>query len=123
MPRIPAAPRNPATGFPVQTGMWVAILLTVLLGGTGIGLLASAVRAMRMDYYARTNRDRFFSRYFRFFWVLGSVVCGIALLKAAVAIWLNPLAAAGLMLFVPFFAIGLLVLARVLLPWIYDRRK
>jgi hypothetical protein len=101
--------------------MVVAAILSAIFALTSLALVFAAVRVARMDYRSSIQRDRFFARFFRVFWVVACLVGAGCLLKAAWLVWVHPLAAAFYVLAVPVLVIFLIVVARGILPWLYRR--
>ena len=102
--------------------MIVTAVLSILLGVASVGVLYGTFSNLRRDTWAVRARDRFFGRWFRWFWLVAGLISSYLLGSAAWLLWVNPLLAVGYVALVPLIAGGLVVSARKVLPWLYDRK-
>ncbi len=103
--------------------MWVVPVLSAIFALSGLLLGYAAVRIVRTPVYAIASRDRFLKRYFRTFAVVGCVASALLLFKAAWLVWVSQMLAVMYVLGVPTLGVILLLAAKALLPWFYQRRN
>jgi hypothetical protein len=101
----------------------VLAIVSLVLTVSAVGLAYGTVRNLRNDSWAIRARDRFFGRWFRWFWLVAGLGSSLLLLKAAWLVWFAPLRALLFVLAVPLLAGGLTLSAKKVLPWIYERKR
>ena len=103
--------------------MWVVPVLSAVFALSGLVLVFAAIRLIRTPVTALLSRDRFFKRFFRAFGLVGCVLGALLLFKAAWLVWVSPTLSVMYVMGVPVLAVVLLITARAVLPWFYQRRN
>lgn len=114
--------RNLLSRNGVTTLVIVTAVLSLVLALSAGGVLFGTFQNLRQDRWSIRARDRFFARWFRWVWLVGGIASAYLLAMAAWLIWISPLLAIGYFLLVPVVAGSLVLGAKRILPWLYQRR-